>query len=105
MAQGETIVAIQESTVARIVSGIAIASMGGFCGLLFVFRSPKALPVSALILVPIGVNVAWLVTGTRAVDLVPLLRRLKGWRLGVAIAAPWLALLYVVACLWWFVRG
>lgn len=96
---------MKPTTIARTASAIALVPLVGFSILLFWLHSPKALPVAALMVVPIGVNLAWLITGTRTIDLLPVLRRLKGWQAGLAIAAGWLLVLYSWACLWWLLKG
>jgi hypothetical protein len=95
----------QGSAIVRVAAVIGMVCMAGFCFMLFLIRSPKALPVSAIILVPLGVEAVWLATGTFTINLVPLFRRLKGWKLGVAVALCWLLFLYTAVCLWWLLSG
>jgi hypothetical protein len=89
----------------RIASGISLLSIAGFSLFLFLLHSPRALPLTALLVFPFGINVVWFITGSRTIDLVPLFRRLKGWKAATAIGVSWLLLLYMGACFWWLLKG
>lgn len=86
----------------RVRAAIGMVCMVGFCSMLFWFGSPSALPLSALLVVPFGIDAARFATGRRLIDELPLLaRRLRGWKLGLFFALVWLLFVYGILCLWW----
>jgi hypothetical protein len=95
----------QGNALVRVVAVIAMVPLIAFSSILFLIHSPKAGAVSGLVLVPLGVQATWLVTGRFTIDLVPLLRRLKGWRLSLAVGVPLLLFLYICFCLVWLLSG
>ena len=89
----------------RVVAAAAMAPIVAFCLMLFLVHSPKAWPMCASGLVPLGVFAAFVVSGAFPPDLASLVTRLRGWRLGLVSALLWLIALYETACLWWLFRG
>ena len=90
--------------IVRVNAVIGIIGMAGFSFMLLRFRSPTALPFILFMLVPLGVSAVWLVTGRFTLDLVPLVRRLKGWKAALFVAVAALLALYTWVFLWWLLK-
>ena len=90
--------------IVRVNAVIGIVGMAGFSFMLLRFRSPMVLPFVFFMLVPLGVCAVLLVTGRFTLDLVPMVRRLKGWRAAIFVAVAALLALYTWAFLWWLLK-